>query len=76
MSLLKVLSDRLIKIKELVEIGEDKEGNLYISKIKKRRKEIDLFAPPMKLGTTEHSSSLYVNKSNTLMYREKDQSIE
>jgi len=48
MSLVKVLSDRLNKIKELIEIKEDKEGNLYIDKIKKRRKEIDLFAPPMK----------------------------
>ena len=48
MSLVKVLSDRLNKIKELIEIKEDKEGNLYINKIKKRRKGIDLFAPPIK----------------------------
>ena len=48
MSLVKVLSDRLNKIKELIEIKEDKDGNLYIDKIIKRRKEIDLFAPPMK----------------------------
>jgi hypothetical protein len=48
MSLVKVLSDRLNKIKELIEIEEDKEGNLHIIKIKKRREEIDLFAPPMK----------------------------
>jgi hypothetical protein len=29
MSLVKVLSDRLNKIKELIEIEEDKEGNLH-----------------------------------------------
>lgn len=48
MSLVKVLSDRLNKIKELIEVKEDKEGNLHIVEIKKKRDEIDLFAPPMK----------------------------
>ncbi len=48
MSLVKVLSERLLKINELIDLKEDKEGNLYIKKIKKKRKEIDLFAPPTK----------------------------
>ena len=48
MSLIKVLSDRLLKIKELIEIEEDEDGNLHIVDIKKKRDEIDLFAPPMK----------------------------
>lgn len=48
MSLVKVLSERLLKIKELIEIEEDEDGNLHIVEVKKKRDEIDLFAPPMK----------------------------
>jgi hypothetical protein len=48
MSLVKVLSERLLKIKELIEIEEDEDGNLHIVEIQNKRDEIDLFAPPMK----------------------------
>lgn len=48
MSLIKALSDRLKKILCLVELVEDKDGQLRVKKLKSPYGDIDLFAPTSK----------------------------